>query len=421
MSQYQISPHRIPPPYCEDLAACEPAPVAAGAPAIDCLTPAQIQAYIISSLTVADPCGQATLTPARLSMLWGLMRFQAACSLDLHYWLVRREAIKLVMACYSRQIDLADGHSESHSVATADSRQDGYSQAQSTGQGMRLQDAIGTARYNDAFNAQGTTGSQTDGSSSSFADSFSSSLAVADGTSRADSQSHREGQASRTQINSFSRLATGTGESSSFSRQAGYTEDVFAGLALPGFGFTLHIIIHNNQGINSSTSRNERIEQQFGQGQMNGFSTATGNSSSESSDLFNSQGQSAASGQSGARSDQAGSSFADQTGAGSGLGANQDEMRSRGTSSSQGSNLAHSDGEAHRRMNASGFSQDDEFSYHQRFLHLQTLFDNATQMIAHLRMRRAASTKFNFGQMEATCQPLLPQLLSNPFAPSYCR
>lgn len=370
------------------------------------LSEAQYQNYIITSLLVAETCPPADFT-AHVGVLWDLMRPLSGCDLELQYLLTRQQALKLLMGCYTRQIDTRSGRSEQHQRSRSTSRADGWAQAANTMASIAFADAVGENRYRDIATGSADSASDRQAWSNSHDESHNRFSDTGSGASQADSTQTRTAHSRRvgaeennSQGSSTSRGQRG-GCNYSFSQSA--TDGTGLNLILVGAGRTGSKNTWDQYIADASSSTDWTQSASVGQRTNTAQSTANARSQRTSSSYYNAlaDGHDWSTSQSHAEDHATGSrdALAHSDGAGTG----NHEGKDRAEMSSQASSLAHDDSEAHSQATRTGFSVLDDIKAHQRFEHLRQLYDNTTLLIALKRDRlRKRAGVVAFGEL-LTC------------------
>lgn len=366
-----------------------------------CLTPQQYKAFILTSLSVAEPCAKEVLAD-QIDLLWSVNRALSACDDELHYLLTRRAAITLLMGCYTRQIDTRDARSESHSRSQQTQRSDGWSQAQQSNQAVAFADSVGTARYNDLSVGSGKSGSRRNASGSQYSDTYTKFDDIGSGASFTDSASSAAGQ--RQNVSTSTARTTGNGEERggrsgcnySISKSKTNGQGFNIGVAGGGFRSTGN----TSDTFASSYAQQQQFDTRDGSNSrsVQGSSTQRSQSDRTSTSYFNALSDSSSKSISGSRSDDESSGFRDNEAHASGYGSGAGDSQARGNSASQATSLSRDEAEAHRTANRSGFAVLDDIKAHQRFLHLTALYDQATQLI-DLKRKRVRGRAVRFGAM----------------------
>lgn len=358
-----------------------------------CVSADKLKETIVSTLTVADPTACDALGP-RIDVLWNLNSMLACGDSLMQYWLVRREAIAFLMGCYAKQVDVSDGRGETHARSESSSRQDGWSQSQATSQGSRWGDVIAQARYADFADSRQDTGSQHTRTSSSFANSRSQYDDTGYGNSWRSTDAERQGKTIRQAKNSGgSRTFQPRGDNYGWAAGFRYAESA---QSRQGFTAVLRGSTKTNttsRAVEDNCSFNRsHVTTNAGRETLNdGYGDMRSKSNRASSSFFNAMVDSESTGESGSRMDDSSSSFRDLNAHSEGQGTNQSGARSKGEQSAQGTSKEHADGESARDSVRSSFGEFESSKFHQRFLHLKELHANASEMIAHLRMRKRGS------------------------------
>lgn len=391
-----------------------------------CLTSEQYKAFILTSLTVAEPCASEVLKD-QIDLLWSVNKALSACDLELHYLLTRRSAISILMGCYTRQIDTRDARSESHSRSRQEQRADGWSQAQQSNQAVSFADSVGTARYNDDSVSSGKSGSSRNASGSSYSDTYTKFDDIGSGASQSDSTQTASGQ--RQNVSSSNAETSGNGSERGGRSGCNYS---ISKSKTNGQGFNIGVV---GGGYRSTGNTSDSFASSYAQQQqydtrdgsnsrsVQGSSSQQAQSNRTSSSYFNALSDSSSKSISGSRSDDESSSFRDSEAHASGYGSGAGDSQARGNSSAQATSQSHDEAESHRTATRSGFAVLDDVKAHQRFLHLTTLYDQATQLI-ELKRKRVRGRAMQFGAMLTMhsdgCCPMGAFKAVQPLCPCGC-
>jgi len=356
-------------------------------------TPAQLRQLILTTLTVADPAANDVLEP-HIETLWLLCTPLAQSSLEIHYWLTRREAIKALMATYARQIDFRIGSAQGLTLSSTSLRQDGYHQMQQTDSMVRFRDAIGQDRYQDSSNGNSQLSDSRSRSSSTYNALSDSHKALGVGTS---SRSHsktgstslfgkgrRTISADGTGANSSSKSGRsdrwdGSSQSNGYVVLGGYNERT-TNFSLDAY-FSTYLHDWFSAGVtelNTTTDETGQRSDENGSTSRSAYDNATDSGTGSSTETMSGSGSKSAS-----------SSFLSI-----GDGTGQFQVKAQGQRISQETEKGHHDSEISRDSSAVKQAVLDASSLSQRFAHLQKLFDNATEMLAILRKRMRGSAAY---------------------------
>lgn len=129
---------------------------------------------IVASLADADESLRPTLE-AKINFYWRL--HNRAPYPELHYWLTRRDMIRVAQGCVRRQIDYLRRNQNSSRQMTSSSRQDSSMTASSEDNASSVANRSSESEYNDEINSAGTASgaasrnsSQSSSSTSDYAD-----------------------------------------------------------------------------------------------------------------------------------------------------------------------------------------------------------------------------------------------------------
>lgn len=351
-----------------------------------CPTTDQYKNYILTMMTAADPCAPSDLA-TRIGLFWKLANVQSMCDPHLQYLIATREVVKYLMGCKVWEVDTRQSRSQSDMTSTTERRQDGWSQAQSTGQSTSFRDAIGQSRYNDFSDAAMDAQSSRNAQAQSHDESSACMQDIGHGETLDESEGERlsnleryTGSQSRTR-----NLDQGEGSRGNCNYQfnADGTKGQSYGTGLWQGGGTGN---RNTWTAYSSdfTKNTEKIRNaSFRETQSDSSQQTTSKMERQSSSYFNSHIDDGSSSSTAAHSEDHASGTRDSKSHAEGLGQAANETKAQGQNSAQGTSRSHSDGEEHRERDSSGFAVMDSQKLHQRFEHLKTLYDQYTEHIEH--------------------------------------
>lgn len=356
-------------------------------------TPSQLQQLILTTLTVADPAAHEVLDP-HIETLWAVCSPLAQSSLELHYWLTRREAIKTLMATYARQIDFRIGSAQGLTTSDTHLLQDGYHQMQQTDSMVRFRDAIGQDRFQDSSAGSSRLDESRSRSSSSYHTTRDIHSGTGVGTS---SRSHsKTGSNSMTGSNSRSIVADSTGTNHASKNGHSYRFDksdttngylVLGGFEQRSTSFDLtayfytyvsDYFLNNTAELGSSSESSTSKVDESGSTTRSAYDNTTDTGTGSSTETMSGSGAKTAT-----------SSFLAH-----GDGTGQFQTKAQGQRVSQSTEKGHHDSEITRNSSSVKQAVLDASSLSQRFAHLQKLFDNATEMLAILRKRMRGSAAY---------------------------
>jgi len=377
------------------------------------LSPIEYQQFIVRSLTVADSCALPILEP-QIGLLWDLSG-GFGCDRELQYLYTRLQALKIVMACSAKDVDSRYQNAEDHTRTTAESREDGWSQAQATAQNFRVSDACSTARYDDVAKGQMRSGSTRTARSSAVDDAYSAYRDEGKGKSRSYQTLHTIGQTNASTESETFQTGVTTGRGS----RKGCKYD-FSQSADSGSSNAVNITVGAGVGAVAGVSENSSIwdMEMYQSAASNQTATNTGcgtrnifndhrqrtRRTRDACGFFDAMVDATSNSKTVADATDVFTSFRDQFAHADGAGESKAKAQARSENSAQGTSKAHNDAESHRRMTQQGFSQTDDIKAHQRFEHLKKLYDNTWENIQYKKKLLASRIGATVGNL-LTCQP----------------
>jgi len=381
---------------------------------MSCPTVSEYQNFLRTSLLYVDPCAHV-LIDENIPFLWGIARLSSNCNPELQYLLTRREILKLLMGCYSRQINTTRGYTEMKGRGTQSSRSDGWSQSQQTSQNTTFAEAIGKQRYNDENRSQMRSTSTLLAESNSQDTSHGFRDDVGYGKSVVSSWSDIEVDATRTDRTSGSSFDRQSRSNQQNGCDYQYSEsetvagsgkaDASGSFIIVSTGVQAGASYWQNRSVWSAKVQDQERkdglfkldEKQYRNMLAKKQSDETGGRKASSyfnalvDDQTHSRGHDEF--KSTGRGNRNGESHA------SGSGASNSKAESESQGSAQRSSQSHSDSEAHRDQTREGFSTQDTIAYHQRFEHLRQMYDNTMALLDHEYKHTLASIRPRLGRL----------------------
>lgn len=377
------------------------------------LTPIEYKTYIVTSLSLADPCAPNDLNQS-VDLFWELAKLQSMCDPELRYLLATREAIKYLMGCKVWEVDYSKSTSRNDMGFTSEQRQDGWNQAQSTGQSTSFRDAIGQSRYNDFSDASMDAISQRNAQANSHDESSACMHDIGHGGNLSETQGERASRNERL-TGSHSQTQNQTGGRGS----RGSCNYQFSSGKTVGDNSTLGVIQSGSTGrrtawtaFSSDHTKNvERVRNSaFRESKANSAGGSNSKTERQSSSYFNSHVDDSSRSSTQAHSEDHAAGTRDSKSHAEGLGQSANETKSQSQNSMQGTAQAHSDGEQHRERNSSGFSVMDSAKLHQRFEHLKDMYDQLSERIEYRKWQLRSGVKiFNGLMVHSPCFPSLKE------------
>jgi hypothetical protein len=283
-------------------------------------------------------------------------------------------------------------------------RQDAAMQAQSTAQSNRWADSVAHSQYNDVADSRTDAGSQRDRTSSSFSDSFSTytDRGSGGGETKFSNFAKMKGQ-SKGGSKSESRTETPREENVSIDSGLSYRCDRNKAT---GHYFIL-VTGQENESMFVFVQRDTKRHFSY---TLSESCSASGNVSYSVSDSgsgrkhgssFQAKIDSESRGASGSQMNDDSSSFRDARSHADGRGTSQSGSTAKAEGSAQGDSITQGDGESHRNTIRTSATEADDIAYGQRFEHLTMLYENAREMVAHLRRLRAMGYGVSLGFIAA--------------------
>lgn len=377
------------------------------------LSPQQYKDYIVTAMSLSDPCAPSDLNQT-VALFWDLSKLQSMCDPELQYLLTTRETIKYLMGCKVWEVDYSQSRSQNDMGFRSTQRQDGWNQAQSTGQSTSFRDAIGQSRYNDFSDASMDAVSQRNAQAQSHDESEACMHDIGHGGSMSETQGERKSrnQSVSGSQNQAIRRTDGKGSRGSCNYR-------FSASKARGDSYGALLWMGGATGKRSSwtqyqrdyTENEEKVRNSaFRESQANSAGGSNSKTERQSSSYFNSHIDDGSSSQTTAHSEDHATGSRDSKSHAEGLGQSSNESKGQGQHSMQGTSQAHSDGEQHRERNSSGYSVMDSAKLHQRFQHLRNMYDQLTERIEHEKAHLRAGMKIYGGLFKHTsCLPGLPE------------
>lgn len=372
---------------------------------MNCLTDRDYIEYTIKSLQLAESC-YADNFDEQVLMLWQIMGAQSACDLELRYLLTRLQAIKLLMGCYTRQVDVRTSRSEQHNRGSAKSQANGWSQATSTMSSVGFSDALGTNRYRDVAIGNSNSASDTANWSNSRSRGASRFDDIGSGAGRSDSTAMRSGRSTRfANDNSTSETkSTHTGQRNgcnySFSQSG--TNGMGINVMIAGVSRVATKTASDNWIQESSSSNDIATGKSDALRTSQSRSVNVARSSRTSSSYFNALMDSHDWSTAQSHGEAHSTTSRDASAHSHGLGTGNHQAKDRSEMSSRGDSRASDTSSSSSQATRTGFSVMDDAKAHQRFEHLKQLYDNTQQLIDIKREHMRRSGRIAFGEL-LTC------------------
>lgn len=379
-----------------------------------CLSAQEYQDFLLASLIHVDPCAHQMIGD-QIPFLWNLARLSSGCNKELQYLMTRKEILKLLMGCYSRQVDTTREYGEDRNRGFATSRLDGWSQSQQTSQNTSFAESIGKQKFDDLSNSKMRSVSTLLAESSSRDESHGFRDDIGKGYSAVSSWSDIEVDSTRSDQNygsSYTRMSDST-QNSGCDYQYSESETVAGSGQADASGSFIFVSTGVKAGASYWQNRSIWSAKVQDQGRKDGRQTVdektykvmTARKQSDetggrkSTSYFNAlaDDQTHARGADQFKSTGRGNRNAESHSTGAGSSISKAESEAQG--SSQRTSQAHSDGESHRESNRNGFSTSDSIAYHQRFEHLRQMYDNTMALLENERQHARASIKPLFGKL----------------------
>lgn len=370
-----------------------------------CMTDADYKQYIVTSLQLAEQCINDTF-PAQVDLLWSLSGNLSGCDMELHYLLTRLQAIKLLMGCYTRQIDVRTGRGERHSRSTATSRANGWSQATSTMSSVGFSDALGENRFRDLATGSSDSGSDSANWLQSRSNGASRFDDVGSGAGESNSSASRTARGRR-----FSNETSRTDSDSLHTGKRGGCNYSFSQSGTRGLGLNV-VVVGVSRTATKNTSdvwiQDSSMSNDIAKSSTDALRTSQARSTSNvrsrrtSSSYFNAlaDGYDWSTAQS--HGEAHSTSYRDAAAHAHGLGTGNQNAKDRAEMTSRGDNLSHDESASRSDATRTGFSVMDDAKAHQRFEHLRQLYDNTQALIEIKRHHMRRSGRIIFGAI-LTC------------------
>lgn len=352
---------------------------------------------ILTKLLAADE-GACIVLQDKIGLLWNLSSFRSGGSSELQYLLTEQEAIKILMACAAKQVDIHRLEHEQKYSATQVTTSQGRAQGQGTSQSTRSSDFIAASVYDDTSTSRSDSGSQHTSVSSFYADGTSDSSLFERGSSkyRMDyDEEHRFADETKGEEDAFEN---GTGARARTGCTYSYDRFTTDGLGFPGYahnnkitkGWYQHNISDASFSVDNSGS--DTFTQTYGQGDQ------TRNRSISNHSYTYSISTSHTAGSSGSMLDTRNTAFSDANSHAQGQGTGQSSRAARDEGSSQSTSESIDESKSSREADGSGFKTVDTVKLHQKFLHLKGMYEASKSMYDIVRVQ-LASSQFRGGEL----------------------
>lgn len=372
----------------------------------DCptITDRQAQEFLVTSLSLGGECDRALLT-AVVPELWALSRYSVTCGSSIEVYLnTRLKALELLMGCAARQFDSRDGLYESFQTGEGSNRADGFSQAQASNQGFRVNDSSSCAKYDDFSKAKMRSGSQRDSKSCSRDTSFSIYTDQGGGKNKVTANADRASSNAVTVKNSSSSTGSSTGGSSragcnwTFSTEdgdgLGQKQHATAVLAQASLGASSNYSTSNwahhmedgsaSKQVDLRTGKSNRGYERFGQ--------TDNKAKSETCSYFTAAVASRSEGISESRGADDSSAFRDEHAHAAGEGMSFSKADARGDVAAQGSSKSHDDSDSKRDSSRWIKQIGDTLKMSQRFANLKALHALTVENLTYVHSLARART-----------------------------
>ena len=370
-----------------------------------CMTAEDYKRYIVASLQLAEQCVNDTFSQ-QVDLLWSISAPLSGCDDELHYLLTRLQAIKLLMGCYTRQIDTRTGRSERHSRSTATSRADGWSQAMSTMSSVGFADALGENRFRDIATGSSDSGSDSANWLQSRSRGASRFDDVGSGAGESDSNATRTARGRR-----FSNETSRTDSDSNHTGRRNGCNYSFSQSGTKGLGLNV-VVVGVSRTATKNTSdvwiQDSSMSNDIAKSSTDALRTSQARSTSNarslrtSSSYFNNlaDGYDWSTAQS--HGEAHSTSYRDAAAHAHGVGTGNQNAKDRAEMTSRSDNAAHDENTSSSNARRTGFSVMDDAKAHQRFEHLRQLYDNTQMLIGLKREHMRRSGRIMFGEI-LTC------------------
>lgn len=357
---------------------------------------------------MAEPCAPEVLNSQTLLTLWNLFQMQSMCDLELHYLLVRYEAIKILMGCYTRQVDFSLGNSGGTNRTTLTQRRDGRSQAQNTGQNTAFSDAVGSQVFNDESISTSQTSSFLSSGSGDDAHTYGTRTDKGTGFSYSTSLGDSFNSTVSTR-NAFSSTK-GVTESKRKTRGCDYehTANVSNSNTLSGGVAVITAEISGSATVNNWDKYYNNLTKSFDNAERHGFNRSVrlsySNSRSETRSAHGSHFNNLVDGWNQSENQSAFASSAGSVrhslGRAHGEGGSANRAKTQAEASAQGTSDSYDDGEVHRRAIRTSFKTLNSVNQSQRFKHLLTLLKNTEELINYSREHLRGGFRASIGVIQ---------------------
>lgn len=377
------------------------------------LSPIEYKTYIVTSLSLADPCAPTDLNQS-VDLFWELAKLQSMCDPELRYLFTTREAIKYLMGCKVWEVDYSKTVSRNDMGFTSEQRQDGWNQAQSTGQSTSFRDAIGQSRYNDFSDSSMDAISQRNAQANSHDESEACMHDIGHGGNLSETQGERKSRNERVAGSQTQAIRRTDGKGSRGSCNYQFSAAKARGSNYGGLLWTGGASGRRTGWTAYSrdyTKNEEKVRNSgFRESQANSAGGSNSKTERQSSSYFNNHVDDSSRSSTQAHSEDHAAGTRDSKSHAEGLGQSANETKSQSQNSMQGTAQAHSDGEQHRERNSSGFSVMDSAKLHQRFEHLKDMYDQLSERIEYRKWQLRSGVKiFNGLMVHSPCFPSLKE------------
>lgn len=356
----------------------------------------QAQAFLVTSLSIGNECDRELLTKV-VPELWRIARYTGTCgSLVETYLNARLTTLELLMGCAAKQFDRRDGLFESFQTGEGNNRSDGFSMAQATNSGFRVNDSSSCAKYDDFAKAKMRSGSQRDAKSCSRDTSFSIYTDQGAGKNKTQAEATRNSFNGVTTTSESSSLGTSVGNSSragcnwTFSEENGdgeassvlATAIIFrAALGSSSNYSSSNWAHHMNDGSRSSQvdTRNGSSKRTYGR-----VGETDNKGKSTSCSYFTAVIFSRSEGKSESRGADDSTAFRNEDAHAEGAGTSFSKADARGEVAAQGTSQAHDDSDSRRESSRWNKSIADTIKMSQRFANLKMLHELTTQNLTYV-------------------------------------
>lgn len=363
-----------------------------------------LQNLIITSLAEADPSALGVLQ-SNVPLYWQV--HARAFPVELQYWYARRDGIQLLQASLNRQIDYLRRTMNSSRAGFSNSRQDSSLSASSSDDSSAYSNRQSNAQYDDATDSSGSGSSLAQRNGAQAAQDDYNYTDAGQGSSSSSRTSTLTASTTiddlQTDQNNWSQSSSRgvSSNKSDNSMQAQIGEAI--GASLLGFSVAEAVTGTATQRNNAYSMLDQATNQrnttytmslsQSHQAQSSQPSSQSAQSSFTADIAYTDVATSSSS--------MNGSSSSSYQFALSGEGAGTMTASSNGASqlSASATRTAHADGEAHSGLSAAMQNNSTMERLHQRFLHLQTLWEKCTAMIEWWEKQRLGVAPYILQEM----------------------